>query len=68
MTPTTSATASQARDDDVEERGDGTDDCLEDAGDAVHDGHEAVADCAKERFDLIAVSFLKAENLHKSKG
>jgi len=49
---TTSLSAGEAGDDDVEERGDGSDDGSEDTCDAVDDGHETSSDGLEERFDL----------------
>ena len=51
-TTTTSMTAGDAGDDDIEERGDGSNDGLEDASDAIDDCHEAAADGLANVFDL----------------
>jgi hypothetical protein len=53
--PATATTASEARDDDVEEGGNGADNGLQDGGNAVNDGHETGADGLAERFDLFAL-------------
>jgi len=53
MSPTSSSpTASEAGDDDVEETSDGTDDSLQDAGNAVDNCHEAGTDGAEDGFNL----------------
>lgn len=51
----TTATAGEARDDDVEEGGNGADNGLQDGGNAVNDGHQAGADGLAEGFDLFAL-------------
>lgn len=51
-----SATTSEAGDDDAEEVGDGVDDGLEDVGDAVNDCHDASTDGLEERLDLLCRS------------
>jgi len=48
---TSSASAGQARNDDVEEGDDGVDDSGADGADGVDDGHEAVADRAEDGFN-----------------
>jgi hypothetical protein len=52
VSPTTSPTAGQARDNDVEETSDGTNNSLEDAGNAVDNCHEAGTDGAENAFNL----------------
>jgi hypothetical protein len=51
----TATTASEARDDDVEEGCNSADNGLQDGGNAVNDGHEAGADGLAERFDLFVL-------------
>ena len=48
----TGFTASQAADDDVEDRDDAADDCVEDCSDSRDDGRESSTDCAEDVFDL----------------
>ena len=70
-TPTTSAaatTASEARDDDVEESGNGSHNRLQDRGYAVNDGHKAGANGLAERFDLFACQWTDWEEVRGKAG
>jgi hypothetical protein len=65
MSPTSSSpTAGEAGDDDVEETGDGTNDGLQDGGNAIDNGHEAGTDGAEDGFNLYE-SPLATNHSHK---
>jgi len=56
VSPTSSSpTASEAGDDDVEETGDGADDSLQNGGNAVDNCHEAGTNGAEDGFNLFEV-------------
>jgi hypothetical protein len=55
VTSTAAATASEARDNDIEESGNSSHNRLQDGGNAINDGHEAGADGVAERFDLFCL-------------
>ena len=51
--PASTSSAGKTRDQDVEERDNGTDDALKDGSDAVNNGHEAGADSAEHAGNLV---------------
>jgi hypothetical protein len=52
VTATSTSTAGEARDDDVEDGDDSVDDSLENGTDSVDDSHQGSADGAEHRGDL----------------
>lgn len=59
--PASTPTASQARDDDIEDSDDAADDGVEDGADGVDDGHQAGSDCLEDGFDLGVVRTVMKE-------